>query len=67
MVSVWSEVQMICIWSSLCHCHPPFLASDRQTPDSCFTLTSINDSVCNVIADQQLVILADFAEGHCTS
>ena len=21
-VSVWSEVQMICIWSSWCHCHP---------------------------------------------
>jgi len=19
---VWSEVQMICIWSSSCHCHP---------------------------------------------
>jgi len=22
MVFVWSEVQMICIWSSCCHCHP---------------------------------------------
>jgi len=21
-LSVWSEVQMICIWSSWCHCHP---------------------------------------------
>jgi len=21
MVSVWSEVQMICIWCSWCHCH----------------------------------------------
>ena len=21
-LSVWSEVQMICIWSSSCHCHP---------------------------------------------
>ena len=21
-LSVWSEVQMICIWSSRCHCHP---------------------------------------------
>jgi len=21
-LSVWSEVQMICIWSSCCHCHP---------------------------------------------
>ena len=20
-LSVWSEVQMICIWSSCCHCH----------------------------------------------
>jgi len=21
-LSVWSEAQMICIWSSWCHCHP---------------------------------------------
>jgi len=21
-ISVWSEVQVICIWSSWCHCHP---------------------------------------------
>jgi len=21
-LSVWSDVQMICIWSSWCHCHP---------------------------------------------
>jgi len=21
-LSVWSEVQMVCIWSSWCHCHP---------------------------------------------
>jgi len=21
-LSVWSEVQMICIWSNSCHCHP---------------------------------------------
>jgi len=21
-LSVWSEMQMICIWSSWCHCHP---------------------------------------------
>jgi len=21
-LSVWREVQMICIWSSWCHCHP---------------------------------------------
>jgi len=21
-LSVWSEVQMICIWSSWCYCHP---------------------------------------------
>jgi len=21
-LSVWSEVQMLCIWSSWCHCHP---------------------------------------------
>jgi len=26
-VSVWSEVQMMCIWSSWCHCHYSFLAS----------------------------------------
>jgi len=22
LLSIWSEVQMICIWSSWCHCHP---------------------------------------------
>jgi len=22
LLSVWNEVQMICIWSSYCHCHP---------------------------------------------
>jgi len=21
-LSVWSKVQMICIWNSWCHCHP---------------------------------------------
>jgi len=21
-LSVWSKVQMVCIWSSWCHCHP---------------------------------------------
>jgi len=21
-LSVWSEVQMVCTWSSWCHCHP---------------------------------------------
>jgi len=26
-LSVWSEVQMICIWSSWCHCHPSSIAS----------------------------------------
>ena len=26
-LSVWSEVQTICIWSSWCHCHPSYLAS----------------------------------------
>ena len=26
-LSVWSEVQIVCIWSSWCHCHP-------QTPSS---------------------------------
>jgi len=22
LLSVWSKMQMICIWSSWCHCHP---------------------------------------------
>jgi len=26
-LSVWSEVQMICIWSSWCHCHPSSFVS----------------------------------------
>jgi len=25
-LSLWSEMQMICIWSSWCHCHPISLA-----------------------------------------
>jgi len=28
-LSVWSEVQMICIWFSWCHCHPIILASAK--------------------------------------
>jgi len=26
-LSVWSEMQMICIWSHWCHCHPVTPAS----------------------------------------
>jgi len=26
-LSVWSEVQIVCIWSSWCHCHPKTLSS----------------------------------------
>jgi len=29
-LSVWSEVQMICIWSSWCHCHPLSLAPAKS-------------------------------------
>ena len=32
-LSVWSEVQIVCIWSSWCHCHP-------QTPSSLASLKS---------------------------
>jgi len=28
-LSVWSEVQMICIWSSWCHCHPIISCSNK--------------------------------------
>jgi len=28
-LSVWSEVQMICIWSGRCHCHPIISASEN--------------------------------------
>jgi len=28
-LSVWSEVQMICIWSSWCHCHPIMSCSSK--------------------------------------
>jgi len=28
-LSVWSEVQMICIWSGWCHCHPIISASEN--------------------------------------
>jgi len=29
-LSDWSVAQMICIWSSLCHCHPSSLASVKS-------------------------------------
>ena len=29
-LSVWSEMQMICIWSSWCHCHPITVASAKS-------------------------------------
>jgi len=29
-VSVWSDVQMTCIWSSWCHCHPIISASEKS-------------------------------------
>jgi len=28
-LSVWSEVQMVCIWSSWCHCHPIISCSSK--------------------------------------
>jgi len=28
-LSVWSEVQMICMWSSWCHCHPIISCSSK--------------------------------------
>ena len=28
-LSVWSKVQMICIWSSWCHCHPIISCSSK--------------------------------------
>jgi len=37
-LSVWSEVQMICIWSSWCHCHPIIFCSTKiqnSLPFSC--------------------------------
>jgi len=35
-LSVWSEVQIVCIWFSWCHCHP-------QTPSSLASFKSIPD------------------------
>jgi len=29
MLSVWIEVQMICIWFSWCHCHPIISCSSK--------------------------------------
>jgi len=29
-LSVWSKVQMICIWSTWCHCHPSSLVSVKS-------------------------------------
>jgi len=28
-LSVWSKVQMICVWSSWCHCHPIISSSSK--------------------------------------
>jgi len=35
-LSVWSEVQIICIWSSWCHCHPIIFCSRKIQKDSPF-------------------------------
>ena len=32
-IFVWIEVQMICIWSSLCHCHPVISCSSKMQND----------------------------------
>ena len=32
-LAVWSEVQMICIWSSWCHCHPLISCSSKIQND----------------------------------
>jgi len=32
-LSVWSEVQMICMWSSWCHCHPIISCSSKIQND----------------------------------
>ena len=40
LLSVWSEVQIVCIWSSWCHCHPKTplsLASFKSRFQTCFT------------------------------
>jgi len=29
-LSVWTVAQMICIWSSWCHCHPSSLATVKS-------------------------------------
>jgi len=32
-LSVWNEVQMICVWSSWCHCHPIISCSSKIQND----------------------------------
>jgi len=49
-LSVWSKVQIVCIWSSGCHCHAK--TSSRQV--RCWSLTSL--SITQMISDNQNLI-----------
>ena len=45
-LSVWSEVQIVCIWSSWCHCHPKTASSlaplkSRLVLPFCYRLTQV--------------------------
>jgi len=40
-LSVWSEVQIVCIWSSWCHCHPKTPSSSRPVLPFWYRLTEV--------------------------
>jgi len=50
-LSVWSEVQMICIWSSWCHCQPIISCFIKIQTDLMFLVVKVNysSSVFNII------------------
>jgi len=47
-LSVWSELQMICIWSSWCHCHPIIsCSSSSSSSSSCSSCGSSYSCSCS--------------------
>ena len=64
-LSVWSEVQMICIWSSWCHCHlviSCFVKIQNGLPFWCWL--AFTALMLLVLAFNALTLLVGRQEGH---
>ena len=53
-LSVWSEVQMTCIWSSWCHCHPIiscFIKIQHGLPFWCQLIQVVLEKGCKTMSE----------------